>query len=414
MVRKQPYTGELHPDSDPAAIGMPLAQAFAELAAPDLIAERDAANAALAALRPRPKAGWFEGGGRDGLDAVQAYDQQTAPVRRRAEMARRAVVHSVYDQLRRGELRAIGRPETGANPLRWIRPHEWDAREGVPADPLAVKLSGTVYRQVHVVREAEDWQPQPEAEEPQQQPVAPRMPPPHGWDLMEAAEALFPEQQKMCWESEQAAKLFVLLSASLLRAIVQRSDLQFAGTFRGALHDGKRVKISRDHYVSGDFFDLDIMSGKLWIGAPGSQRAELVAVRVVSAGEPSAGGDGAAIAPPVGQAAPVADASRVVSDERGKPAKPDRAGVAPPVTKSKRGRQPSPMKANAQEFAMRWLEENGAPQRGDGSQAVLERDILALAGRRGEHELGASTVRNWVREWIDEFSADRASGQKFE
>ncbi len=406
MITQQPYTGELHPDCNPAAIGMPLAQAVLDLGAPDRIARRDAAIARVPPVARRPEAN----AGRDGLEAQEAFERADQPRREAfaaAKAAARAAMLSVYAQLQAGTLRAIGRPETGANPLRWIMPNEWEAYKGVPGDKSALELVRTVYRQIRVM-------PVPPSIAEEREISRGLVPPPGGWDLMEAAEAIFPGNAKRCWEAEIPAELFKYLNRDLLKAVIARSDLQFEGTHRGPPLDRGRVKISRDHYLGGDFIDLDIMEGKFWIGASRSQQVELIAVRIVRVGEPSAGDDGAAIAPPVGQAAPVADASRVVSDERGKPAKPDRAGVAPPVTKSKRGRQPSPMKANAQEFAMRWLEENGAPQRGDGSQAVLERDILALAGRRGEHELGASTVRNWVREWIDEFSADRASGQKFE
>jgi hypothetical protein len=86
----------------------------------------------------------------------------------------------------------------------------------------------------------------------------------------------------------------------------------------------------------------------------------------------------------------------------------DRDGVpvAPVQTKPQRKKRPiqreAPYWAIGRKPAMEWLEENGFPEPGDGGQAALERnvaDVLAAGG----HYPAESTIRRYVRRWIDEY-----------
>jgi hypothetical protein len=52
--------------------------------------------------------------------------------------------------------------------------------------------------------------------------------------------------------------------------------------------------------------------------------------------------------------------------------------------------------------AIEWLEENGFPEPGDGEQAALERYVAEVLAARG-HNPAESTIRGYVRRWIDEY-----------
>jgi hypothetical protein len=51
---------------------------------------------------------------------------------------------------------------------------------------------------------------------------------------------------------------------------------------------------------------------------------------------------------------------------------------------------------------MDWLEQNGFPEPGDGGQAELEHDVAGVLAARGYHP-AESTIRGYVRRWIDEY-----------
>ena len=53
---------------------------------------------------------------------------------------------------------------------------------------------------------------------------------------------------------------------------------------------------------------------------------------------------------------------------------------------------------------MDWSEQNGFPEPGDGGQAALERYVAEVLARRGHHP-AESTIRGYVRKWIDEYRA---------
>jgi hypothetical protein len=53
---------------------------------------------------------------------------------------------------------------------------------------------------------------------------------------------------------------------------------------------------------------------------------------------------------------------------------------------------------------MNWLEQNGFPEPGDGGQAKLERHVADVLAARGHHP-AESTIRGYVRKWIDEYRA---------
>ena len=57
---------------------------------------------------------------------------------------------------------------------------------------------------------------------------------------------------------------------------------------------------------------------------------------------------------------------------------------------------------DAKRAALAWLEDNGAPARGDGRQGVLESHIGEWLQARG-HEAAPSTIRRHVVRWITEF-----------
>jgi hypothetical protein len=48
------------------------------------------------------------------------------------------------------------------------------------------------------------------------------------------------------------------------------------------------------------------------------------------------------------------------------------------------------------------LEQNGFPEPGDGGQAALERYVADVLAARGYHP-AESTIRGYVRRWIDEY-----------
>jgi hypothetical protein len=82
-----------------------------------------------------------------------------------------------------------------------------------------------------------------------------------------------------------------------------------------------------------------------------------------------------------------------------------RDGV-PVQTKPQRKKRPirreAPYWAIGRKPAMDWLEQNGFPEPGDGGQADLEHYVAdVLAARR--YYPAESTIRGYVRRWIDEY-----------
>jgi hypothetical protein len=69
-----------------------------------------------------------------------------------------------------------------------------------------------------------------------------------------------------------------------------------------------------------------------------------------------------------------------------------------------KGRRPKPIWKHAKTEAMRWFDDEGWPEAGDGGQARLEKHIADWLEDRG-HRASESTVRRHVRQWIDEFRA---------
>jgi hypothetical protein len=70
-------------------------------------------------------------------------------------------------------------------------------------------------------------------------------------------------------------------------------------------------------------------------------------------------------------------------------------------------RRPSRLKpfwAEARKAAFEWFDEKGFPSPGDGGQAKLERHIARWITDRG-HEASPSTVRVYVKRWIEEYKA---------
>ena len=86
----------------------------------------------------------------------------------------------------------------------------------------------------------------------------------------------------------------------------------------------------------------------------------------------------------------------------------DRDGVpvAPVQTKPQRKKRPvrleAPHWAIGRKSAIEWLEENGFPEPGDGGQAALERYVADVLAARGYYP-AESTIRRYVRRWIDEY-----------
>jgi hypothetical protein len=80
--------------------------------------------------------------------------------------------------------------------------------------------------------------------------------------------------------------------------------------------------------------------------------------------------------------------------------------VAPVQTKPQRKKRPirreAPYWAIGRKPAMDWLEQNGFPEPGDGGQADLERYVADVLAARGYHP-AESTIRGYVRKWIDEY-----------
>jgi hypothetical protein len=88
---------------------------------------------------------------------------------------------------------------------------------------------------------------------------------------------------------------------------------------------------------------------------------------------------------------------------------PETAGSDPGGAAGSRSRRrPSrelPFWGQARQEAVRRLQENGRPERGDGGQGRLERHILDWLEERGYRPV-ESTVRVHVRTWIDEYRAN--------
>ena len=94
------------------------------------------------------------------------------------------------------------------------------------------------------------------------------------------------------------------------------------------------------------------------------------------------------------------------------PPEPDEAAdrdgvpVAPVQTKPQRKKRPirrvAPYWAIGRKPAMNWLEQNGFPEPGDGGQANLEHYVADVLAARGYHP-AESTIRGYVRKWIDEY-----------
>jgi hypothetical protein len=82
-------------------------------------------------------------------------------------------------------------------------------------------------------------------------------------------------------------------------------------------------------------------------------------------------------------------------------------------TKPQRKRRPirrkAPYWAIGRKPAMDWLEQNGFPEPGDGGQAKLERYVADVLGAWGHHP-AESTIRAYVRKWIDEYRARVKNG----
>ena len=84
----------------------------------------------------------------------------------------------------------------------------------------------------------------------------------------------------------------------------------------------------------------------------------------------------------------------------------DGVPVAPVQTKPLRKKRPirreAPYWAIGRKLATYWLAQNGFPEPWDGGQADLERNVADVLAARGYHP-AESTIRGYVRKWIDEY-----------
>jgi hypothetical protein len=98
-----------------------------------------------------------------------------------------------------------------------------------------------------------------------------------------------------------------------------------------------------------------------------------------------------------------ATSSPVVAPESGVPL-PTAKPLAPPPPKASRKpppRQPYAYWGEAQRIAMRWFDEHGYPNAGDGHYAELVKHIRQCLSDC-DHHPGKSTVYRHVKNWIDE------------
>jgi hypothetical protein len=118
--------------------------------------------------------------------------------------------------------------------------------------------------------------------------AVPRIPPEDGWTLIEAAEALFPEQTAWCMESTEFRRSFDGLSADLMKLLARRPDLQLTGVPQG---DPFREPLTVPHAaygvdegLPGAFFFLSIIDGTFEIRAQRQEHSRrLYGVRVKAA-----------------------------------------------------------------------------------------------------------------------------------
>lgn len=83
-------------------------------------------------------------------------------------------------------------------------------------------------------------------------------------------------------------------------------------------------------------------------------------------------------------------------------------GCKPDRPKAHSGRPEAPYWAEIKLRAMDWLDDEGAPERGDGRQAVLEKFVLdLLTGMKIDPLPGESTVRRHIDSWIEDFKETR-------
>jgi hypothetical protein len=99
------------------------------------------------------------------------------------------------------------------------------------------------------------------------------------------------------------------------------------------------------------------------------------------------------------EAAEIAEGSATVQ-------KPPAAIAEAAGDKTRRGRSEAPHWSEIKPKAMEWLDEEGAPARGDGGQAALERFVTDRLVEKG-HNPSESTVRDHVKRWIAEFEEKR-------
>jgi hypothetical protein len=64
----------------------------------------------------------------------------------------------------------------------------------------------------------------------------------------------------------------------------------------------------------------------------------------------------------------------------------------------------------ARKAVFEWLDENGHPVSGDAGQAKLEKHIAEWLTERG-HKASESTIRKYIKSWIEEFKASVSAAE---
>lgn len=112
------------------------------------------------------------------------------------------------------------------------------------------------------------------------------IPPPGGWNIQEAGDALLPDLAKLAWSGAYDPNIKRALqhfSVNVLRALLRRDDLCITGRDFCAPADAPRITVSRDFYPDdfpGGFVTLDISEGSLSLRPQGGRETRLDALRV--------------------------------------------------------------------------------------------------------------------------------------
>ncbi|MFN6953783.1 MAG: hypothetical protein ACK4PG_03195 [Acetobacteraceae bacterium] len=238
---------------------------------------------------------------------IDAHSDFNRPLLLRVKEAQDAAGAAFLALLRAGRLVAWAREGSPVAPLRRIPADAWASLRLAHVTEGRARGHGVDLFGIHVAPAAEAAAAPPK----------PTLPPPGGWTLLQAAEALFPDLVEYCRGQENQREAFRRLSVTLGRAVLrERDDLTIAGHDLARGIDAPPVVVPRALYdddtaPEGASWALDIWNSTFELRMPPPTPATVLrGVRILRLNDALRGGErtGTAHGPSLGKSGAPAEA----------------------------------------------------------------------------------------------------------